>query len=163
MCGLFSVQRVALGLAGFPVFGALARDLPGCRHQHRLRARKEPTVPTGYELRSIPPVPFACRFEALNHAALLPPLVPLALSVRPITELARNIFLTPRPVKHEFSRSPTVSPRPSRRRHPRLAEPASRRRRSPSTPAPAPCPRRRPKPTKHPAPPRPAQGAARSD
>ncbi len=43
--------------------------------QHRLYSQKEPTISMRYRLQEKVCVPFACRFQALNHAVLLPPIV----------------------------------------------------------------------------------------
>jgi hypothetical protein len=61
---------VAFGSGGFPKNGAVAIEVSGHAHQHTLYAGKEPTVSMPCKLQRIFSVPFACRFQALNHPLL---------------------------------------------------------------------------------------------
>jgi hypothetical protein len=87
-----SHRAVASGLRGFPKFGAVAIEVPGPRHQHRLRAQKEPTISMSCRFQRIFSVPFACRFEALNHP-LLPPLVVSSITGLLVPDQRRKLYM----------------------------------------------------------------------
>ena len=70
-----NASGLASGLRGFPDFMAHASELSSHAHQHRSYSGKEPMISVSCQPRRIFSVPLACRYEALNHAAWLPPLV----------------------------------------------------------------------------------------
>ena len=107
--------RVASGSGGFPDFGAHASDLSGHRHPHWLYARKEPKISMGCQHRRIFSVPFACRFEALIHPALLPrlcrpPFAPLMSNRSREYYMLRIRLSTAQYVEHAIIRSRSDRP-----------------------------------------------------
>jgi hypothetical protein len=85
-------QAVASGSGGFPKFEAVAIEVPGLRHQHRLRAQKEPAISMPCRFQRIFLIPFACRFEALNHS-LLPPLVVSSIAGLLVPDQRRELYM----------------------------------------------------------------------
>jgi hypothetical protein len=87
-----SHRVVASGSGGFPKNAAVAIEVSGPHHQHRLRAQKEPAISMPCRFQRIFLIPFACRFEALNHS-FLPPLVVSSIAGLLVPDQRRELYM----------------------------------------------------------------------